>query len=112
MSGLLAVAPAFGGRFELSINPLGLLTVTYREGEVVQEVLFGREETERIAEELAAFEVKAAEPCTAETPSWDHYSPDLIDSYWIRCTELGPHEKHRDSNTGLTWGRCRHEHTD
>lgn len=46
------------------------------------------------------------EPCTAEIHSWSkqafHRNRD-IDSYWIRCTLLGKHDEHEDSNTGLTW---------
>ncbi|PZF11783.1 hypothetical protein [Curtobacterium sp. MCLR17_034] len=42
-------------------------------------------------------------PCTAETHSWDHFRSTQVDSYWIRCTEVGEHREHSDSNTGLTW---------
>lgn len=46
------------------------------------------------------------EPCTAEIHSWSkqafHQNQD-IDLYWIRCTLLGKHDEHEDSNTGLTW---------
>lgn len=43
------------------------------------------------------------DPCKAETHSWSHYRPEQIDSYWIRCTRLGKHDEHEDSNTGLNW---------
>lgn len=41
--------------------------------------------------------------CTAETRSWDHFTPEQADSYWIRCTLSGPHDEHKDEHTGLTW---------
>ncbi len=41
--------------------------------------------------------------CAAETRSWDHFTPDQADSYWIRCTLAGPHGEHKDENTGLVW---------
>jgi hypothetical protein len=41
--------------------------------------------------------------CTEETRSWDHFTPEQADSYWIRCTLSGPHDEHKDENTGLTW---------
>lgn len=47
----------------------------------------------------------SAEPCDAETWSMDHYRDGQVDRYWIRCTQLGPHTEHEDSNTGLTWPR-------
>lgn len=43
------------------------------------------------------------EQCSAETRSWDHFRPEQIDSYWIRCTEFGPHDRHKDAHTGLSW---------
>lgn len=43
------------------------------------------------------------DPCDAEVYSWDHYRPEQIDSYWIRCTLLGKHDEHEDSHTGLKW---------
>lgn len=45
----------------------------------------------------------AAQQCQAETRSWDHFRPEQIDSYWIRCTQWGPHDRHKDGHTGLTW---------
>lgn len=45
----------------------------------------------------------ASAPCDAETWSWDHYTHRAVDPYWIRCTQLGPHDEHEDANTGLTW---------
>lgn len=42
-------------------------------------------------------------PCEVETRSWDHFTPEQMDSYWIRCTLSGPHDEHKDENTGLTW---------
>lgn len=43
------------------------------------------------------------EECQAETRSWEHFKPEQIDSYWIRCTARGPHSRHKDGHTGLTW---------
>jgi hypothetical protein len=43
------------------------------------------------------------EQCSAETRSWDHYTPEQSDSYWIRCTLWGAHGMHKDEHTGLTW---------
>lgn len=46
-----------------------------------------------------------ARPCYEEVWSWDHFDPNSdMDAYWIRCTQLGPHDEHEDANTGLTWG--------
>jgi len=43
------------------------------------------------------------EQCQAETRSWDHFRPEQIDSYLIRCTEFGQHDRHKDGHTGLSW---------
>jgi len=53
--------------------------------------------------ELRARDTPEPEPCQAETHSWDHLTPEQVDSYWIRCTLHGPHGKHEDEHTGLTW---------
>lgn len=50
-------------------------------------------------------ETVSADPCNAEVWSMDHYRDGQVDPYWIRCTQLGPHTEHEDSNTGLTWAR-------
>lgn len=52
-------------------------------------------------------EQRATEPCTAEIHSWDYFRPTQLDSYWIRCTRLGEHEEHEDSNTGAHWPATR-----
>jgi hypothetical protein len=41
--------------------------------------------------------------CQAETRSWDHFTPEQMDSYWIRCTLAGQHDEHEDEHTGLRW---------
>lgn len=46
---------------------------------------------------------EVARECAEETRSWDHFTPEQMDSYWIRCTLSGPHDEHKDENTGLTW---------
>jgi|SRR5690242_3756995 len=43
------------------------------------------------------------EPCPAETWSWNHFTPNQVDPYWIRCTLRGDHAEHEDENTGLAW---------
>ena len=42
-------------------------------------------------------------PCDVETWSWEHFNQEQMDGYWIRCTQVGPHDEHEDANTGLTW---------
>lgn len=42
-------------------------------------------------------------PCSAETWSWDHFTPEQMDGYWITCDLQGPHDEHKDEHTGLTW---------
>jgi hypothetical protein len=50
-----------------------------------------------------ADETGSSEPCAAEIHSWERFTSEQVDSYWIRCTLTGPHREHEDSNTGLTW---------
>lgn len=54
-------------------------------------------------EVLRDVNARLADGCTAETRSWDHFTPEQMDSYWIRCTLADPHDEHEDENTGLTW---------
>jgi len=43
-------------------------------------------------------------PCPEETLSWDHFTPDQVDRYWIRCTLTAGHDgDHEDEHTGLSW---------
>jgi len=51
----------------------------------------------------AELHAAATAPCSAEVWSWDHFTDSQVDPYWIRCTQLGPHDEHEDSNTGLRW---------
>jgi len=51
----------------------------------------------------------SSEPCDAEIHSWERFTPDQVDSYWIRCSRVGPHDDHEDSDTGLTWPRDEHQ---
>jgi hypothetical protein len=46
---------------------------------------------------------RPATPCQEETYSWDHFTAEQVDAYWIRCTLQGPHDEHKDEHTGLTW---------
>ena len=75
--------------------------------ERVQETLSLHNPNGRLVKEVLAALDGAPEPdddpCKAETHSWSHYRPEQIDSYWIRCTRLGKHDEHEDSNTGLNW---------
>lgn len=64
----------------------------------VERVRSFRRAVERVASQPAP-----PEPCQAETRSWDHFTPEQADSYWIRCTLQGEHREHKDENTGLTW---------
>ncbi len=95
-----------------SKKPLADLIVEhgpYRDGAIPPEVVHGFDDAERLNElrdELVALRAACApdpEPCTAETRSWDHFRPEQIDSYWIRCSLAGEHDEHEDSHTGLTW---------
>ncbi len=78
-----------------------------KRGHLVAVVVDGGEElAERIVRGLhllALSERLAPKSCTAETRSWDHFTPEQVDSYWIRCTLTGSHDEHEDENTGLTW---------
>jgi hypothetical protein len=59
-----------------------------------------------LAERICALlngEQEAPVPCREETWSWDHFTPEQVDSYPIRCTLQGPHDEHEDEHTGLTW---------
>lgn len=47
----------------------------------------------------------APEPCEAEIHSWSYFSSEAVDSYWMRCDRLGPHDEHENSETGAHWGR-------
>lgn len=42
-------------------------------------------------------------PCQEETYSWDHFTAEQVDAYWIRCSLQGQHDEHKDEHTGLTW---------
>src|SRR3546814_16107517 len=44
-----------------------------------------------------------ATPCDSEKHSWDYYRPGQVDSYWMRCHLVGPHDEHENSETGATW---------
>lgn len=44
-----------------------------------------------------------AAPCDNEAHSWDHFSSKVVDSYWMRCHRLGPHDEHENGETGATW---------
>jgi hypothetical protein len=56
-----------------------------------------------VREATRAIKSARSEPCAAETWSWDHFTPNQVDPYWIRCTLWGDHDEHEDENTGLTW---------
>jgi hypothetical protein len=46
---------------------------------------------------------EASQECEAETRSWDHFTAEQMDSYWMRCTLRGPHDEHEDEHTGFRW---------
>lgn len=51
-----------------------------------------------------AAEQSASEPCEAELHSWVVFKPEQdVDSYWMRCDLLGPHDEHKNSHTGAKW---------
>lgn len=61
-----------------------------------------------IEAEIAAAKARqaaASEPCAEEKHSWDHFdsNSDVVDSYWMRCHRVGPHDEHENSETGATW---------
>lgn len=60
---------------------------------------------ERIAALLNAEQQQqvATWTCSAEIHSWERFTPEQVDSYYIRCTVRGPHMQHEDAHTGLTW---------
>lgn len=43
------------------------------------------------------------EPCDEEKWSWDLFSTEAVDPYWMRCHLVGPHETHENSETGAKW---------
>lgn len=44
------------------------------------------------------------EPCDAEMHTLDYFrGHEDIDSYWMRCDLIGPHEEHENSHTGAKW---------
>lgn len=71
------------------------------QAQLVAVVVNGDQElAERICTLLNAQPLRA---CAEETRSWDHFTPEQTDNYWIRCTLSGPHAEHKDEHTGLTW---------
>lgn len=58
---------------------------------------------EQLRDALDEKDAAAHEPCDSEVWSWQIYRPEQMDPYWIRCTRVGPHDEHKDSNTGATW---------
>lgn len=53
--------------------------------------------------ELRAAVAPAPVACDEETWSWEHFTHQQADGYWIRCDVLGQHDVHKDEHTGLTW---------
>ena len=41
--------------------------------------------------------------CREELHSWAYFNQNQVDSYWMRCHLLGPHEEHENSETGARW---------
>jgi hypothetical protein len=44
-----------------------------------------------------------SDACESEVWSWERFTPDQVDPYWIRCTLTLPHDAHECENTGLVW---------
>ncbi len=42
-------------------------------------------------------------PCSDGMSSWDYFTPDQVDLYWMTCDLEGPHEVHENSHTGARW---------
>lgn len=43
------------------------------------------------------------DPCTSQFWSWDYFRHGQVDPYWMRCDMVGPHDEHKDSETGAHW---------
>ena len=43
------------------------------------------------------------QPCDEEIRTWDVFTPEQIDPYWMKCDRLGPHTEHHNGETGATW---------
>lgn len=43
------------------------------------------------------------EPCGDELWSWHYFQPEQVDPYWMRCDRIGPHDEHKNSETGAHW---------
>jgi hypothetical protein len=65
------------------------------------------DELNALRDELIALRAAAVDACPQqcqeETYSWQHFTPEQVDAYWIRCTLQGEHAEHEDEHTGLTW---------
>lgn len=81
------------------LDPLPLDITRPRSGQI-NELRSELIELRRFADRFGAL---AVQQCDEETLSWDHFTPDQVDRYWIRCTLSGPHDEHEDEHTGLTW---------
>lgn len=44
-----------------------------------------------------------AEPCDAELWSWSYFRLEQVDAYYMRCHRIGPHDEHKNSETGAHW---------
>ena len=71
-----------------------------------------RRPLKRSRHELAAIAITAAEdaeriatePCDAEVPSWEMFSPGTVGDYWMRCDRIGPHDEHEHSDEEIPDG--------
>ena len=71
------------------------------------QVAIARQRLVEAADALEAASSQAApegddEPCGDELWSWDYFQPEQVDPYWM-CHRLGPHEEHKNSETGAHW---------
>lgn len=53
--------------------------------------------------EAATFGGDPFEMCDEWIHTWDVFRPEQIDSYWMHCDLLGPHDVHHNRETGATW---------
>jgi hypothetical protein len=53
------------------------------------------------------YTIPVAEPvsveCEAEAYSWDYFSHNAVDPYWMRCDLTYPHDEHENQGTGAKW---------
>ena len=51
------------------------------------------------------------DPCTEQMWSWDYFRHEQVDAYWMRCSRVGAHDEHENSETGARWPAMDHAPT-